>query len=214
MKKIVPIVAIAALAAIVTSCSTSNDVVGGVFQKRKYNKGFYWNRSGGTASSEENNLAQQKKEETIRTANEETVAALDKKELSSNETAFQPASYSHQSNTAATEKAPSTETTNAVKEDRKAPAQPQKAPEQMKKETVLKKNKSVKDVLRKKQYIDSNNSMDDMQILAIIFAILIPPVGVAIYEGITVRFWISLILTLLFFLPGMIYALLVVCGVI
>ena len=81
MKKILPIVAIAAMAAIVTSCSTSNDVVGGVFQKRKYNKGFYWNRSGKMGAAEENNLAQQKKEETIRTANEETVAALDKKEL-------------------------------------------------------------------------------------------------------------------------------------
>lgn len=59
-----------------------------------------------------------------------------------------------------------------------------------------------------------NTTSDDMFILALIFAILIPPVGVAIYEGITTRFWISLLLTLLFFLPGMIYSILVVVGAI
>ncbi len=51
-------------------------------------------------------------------------------------------------------------------------------------------------------------------ILLIILAILIPPLAVGLYEGITNRFWISLLLTLLFFLPGMIYALLIVTGTI
>ncbi len=54
---------------------------------------------------------------------------------------------------------------------------------------------------------------DDNHILAIIFAILLPPVGVLIYEGkVTTKFWIALLLTLLFWLPGAIYALLVVTG--
>jgi hypothetical protein len=36
---------------ILSSCASSNQVVGGgIFQKRKYNKGFYWNR--GSSSSE------------------------------------------------------------------------------------------------------------------------------------------------------------------
>ena len=54
----------------------------------------------------------------------------------------------------------------------------------------------------------------DNNILAIIFAILIPPVGVLIYQNgkITTKFWISLLLTLLFWLPGAIYSLLVVTG--
>lgn len=211
MKKILPIVAIAAMAAIVTSCSTSNDVVGGVFQKRKYNKGFYWNRSGKMGAAEENNLAQQKKEETIRTANEETVAALDKKEIATTESSLQPATYGYQSTTVT----PETETTNVVNEHRQAPAQPQSAPEQSNKETVLKKNKSVKDVLRKKQSHDSNSQDDAMFILAVIFAILIPPLGVAIYTSIDwMKVLICFLLCLLFFLPGMIYALLVVFDVI
>ncbi len=46
---------------------------------------------------------------------------------------------------------------------------------------------------------------------AIIFAILIPPVGVYLKEGaITTHFWIDLLLTFLFYLPGMIYALYIV----
>lgn len=47
-------------------------------------------------------------------------------------------------------------------------------------------------------------------LVAIIVAIFLPPVGVAIHEGITTRFWICLVLTLLFFLPGLIYALYVI----
>lgn len=47
--------------------------------------------------------------------------------------------------------------------------------------------------------------------VVIICAILLPPLGVYLHEGeITSRFWISLLLTLLFFIPGMIYSLLVV----
>ncbi len=50
-------------------------------------------------------------------------------------------------------------------------------------------------------------------LLQIIFAILIPPLGVYLHEGvINNKFWIDLILTLLFFIPGMIYALIVVLG--
>jgi uncharacterized membrane protein YqaE (UPF0057 family) len=39
-----------------------------------------------------------------------------------------------------------------------------------------------------------------------LFAFFIPPVGVALMYGITDKFWICLVLTLLFWLPGMIYA--------
>ena len=50
-------------------------------------------------------------------------------------------------------------------------------------------------------------------VLQVIFAILIPPLGVYLHEGeINNRFWIDLLLTLLFFLPGMIYALIIVLG--
>jgi len=46
------------------------------------------------------------------------------------------------------------------------------------------------------------------KILSVILAILIPFVGIAVWQnGITKDFWITLILTILGFLPGLIYAL-------
>ncbi|MEO5967683.1 MAG: YqaE/Pmp3 family membrane protein [Ferruginibacter sp.] len=49
--------------------------------------------------------------------------------------------------------------------------------------------------------------------LLVILAILIPPLAVYLHQGeINSKFWIALLLTLLFYLPGMIYALVVVLG--
>ena len=48
-------------------------------------------------------------------------------------------------------------------------------------------------------------------LLLVILAILLPPLAVYLHEGeINTKFWIDLLLTLLFYLPGMIYALIVV----
>ncbi len=53
------------------------------------------------------------------------------------------------------------------------------------------------------------NGGDD-QILLLILAILLPPLAVYLVAGLGTEFWIDLILTLLFWLPGMIYAIIVV----
>jgi uncharacterized membrane protein YqaE (UPF0057 family) len=53
----------------------------------------------------------------------------------------------------------------------------------------------------------------DNTILLVILAILLPPLAVYLHQGeINTKFWISLLLTLLFFLPGIIYALIVILG--
>jgi len=50
-------------------------------------------------------------------------------------------------------------------------------------------------------------------VLLVILAILLPPLAVGLHEGrINGKFWLDLLLTLLFFLPGVIYALIVVLG--
>ena len=50
-------------------------------------------------------------------------------------------------------------------------------------------------------------------LLLVILAILLPPLAVALHEnGINGKFWLDLLLTLLFYLPGLIYALIVVLG--
>ncbi len=47
-------------------------------------------------------------------------------------------------------------------------------------------------------------------LIKVILAILLPPVAVLVHDGLKKKFWISLILTILFFIPGLIYALLVI----
>jgi len=48
-------------------------------------------------------------------------------------------------------------------------------------------------------------------VLLCILAILLPPLAVYLYEGeVNNRFWISIILTLLFWIPGIIYALVLI----
>lgn len=45
-----------------------------------------------------------------------------------------------------------------------------------------------------------------MDIIRIILAILLPPLGVFLQVGLTVHFWINLVLTLLGYIPGIIHA--------
>lgn len=73
------------------------------------------------------------------------------------------------------------------------------------------KVREIKTALRQMKAEKKDGAGD--KTLQIIFAILIPPLGVYLHEGvINKKFWIDLLLTILFFLPGMIYALVVVLG--
>jgi uncharacterized membrane protein YqaE (UPF0057 family) len=66
-----------------------------------------------------------------------------------------------------------------------------------------------------KQNQRQGKAADEQTILLVILAILLPPLAVYLHQNaINTKFWISLILTLLFWVPGVIYALLVVLGVI
>lgn len=54
---------------------------------------------------------------------------------------------------------------------------------------------------------------DTNTLLLVILAILLPPLAVYLHQGeINNKFWISLLLTLLFWVPGVIYALIVILG--
>jgi uncharacterized membrane protein YqaE (UPF0057 family) len=72
---------------------------------------------------------------------------------------------------------------------------------------VKKEIKNFKKEKRKGADADTNT------LLLVILAILLPPLAVYLHQGeINTKFWISLILTLLFWLPGVIYALIVILG--
>ncbi len=55
-----------------------------------------------------------------------------------------------------------------------------------------------------------NSTAGTNKLLLIVLAFLLPPVAVAMKDGIGTSFFINLILTLLMWLPGVIHALLVV----
>ena len=67
-----------------------------------------------------------------------------------------------------------------------------------------------------KEYKKTKASGGDVStntLLLVILAILLPPLAVGLHENaLNCKFWLDLLLTLLFYLPGMIYALIVVLG--
>lgn len=54
------------------------------------------------------------------------------------------------------------------------------------------------------------NTMTDNKLLLIIVAILLPPLAVAMKDGVGKSLVINIILTLLFYIPGLIHALMVI----
>ena len=69
--------------------------------------------------------------------------------------------------------------------------------------------KAVKEFRKNKK----NGEPSTNTLLLVILAILLPPLAVYLHEGeINTKFWIDLLLTILFFIPGVIYALIVVLG--
>ncbi len=80
---------------------------------------------------------------------------------------------------------------------------------QEKKQRLKDAKKALKDYKNSAKHADTNTSTA----LLVILAILLPPVAVLVHEGeLNNKFWIDLLLTLLFYLPGLIYALIVVLG--
>jgi uncharacterized membrane protein YqaE (UPF0057 family) len=226
MKQISTFLLTGALALAIAGCSTSqNTVGGGSLQKRKYTKGFYLNKNHSFRSTRGEAAEPTLAEETIRTkAMEEQVVAQPvatepavAEQTQSAPVAAEQTSFVADQNTERThqqkevsQKVPAKKkvVTNTKPQKPAVPARPRREREN---EYFI----PVKDKKMQQHKAGQGSTLaDEMLLLAIIFAILIPPLGVAIYEGITTRFWISLLLTILFFVPGMIYALLVVCGVI
>jgi uncharacterized membrane protein YqaE (UPF0057 family) len=79
------------------------------------------------------------------------------------------------------------------------------------------KRERVKEVKKEmKAFKAAKKAGDDPStntLLLVILAILLPPLAVYLHEGeINNRFWISLLLTILFWIPGVIYALIIILG--
>jgi len=70
--------------------------------------------------------------------------------------------------------------------------------------------KEIKSTIKSEIKEAKEQGEDDDYILMMVLAFLIPPLGVGLTYGITTEFWISLVLTLIFWFPGAIYSLIMV----
>lgn len=195
---------------IVSSCSTSNDVVSNrKFQKRKYTKGFHVSEKNMSASLkgnkeekttvykvEENN----NKVENI-TASIESVS--DKKSIIEESNNTVPVvlvnEFSEDVNIAIENNGVNNDGDLTEKEE----------------VIVVESKKDVKSGVKISKKENNSNSGDGMLILLVILAFLIPFVAVGIKtDWDLMKVLICLLLCILFWLPGVIYALLVVFDVI
>lgn len=204
-----------------------NGFGGSSIQKRKYTKGFYHNKNRGFKSSDDKTTG----ELTIaeETTDGTAVLPLETKEV--NATVFQQE--------------------KTIRNDQGQPQQPQRSDEKTgtKKKVTPASKKEVKTQPRQRKqreheyyvpmkqkaemaqkHAAGSSESGAMLVLLVILAIIIPPLAVALYEGITTRFWIDLILAIVGFgigfaffgggiawlcgLAAVIYALLIVLGVI
>ncbi len=203
------------LSLVLGSCSTSNNVVNNrSISKRKYTKGFHINKKSNLKSSKDEIATKdyhvQSNETTSTVRNSGNIASvttnrtearrstdrIDNGSMEENEISSSSVDQSDQSNV------------NNQREVDSETSEPSSS-------ATKKSSSSKKKEQKKKKENRQGSGSDTIFILAVIFAILIPPLGVAIYTNIDwMKVLIALLLTILFFLPGMIYALLVVFDVI
>ncbi len=198
-------------ALVVSSCSTSNDVVSnGMFQKRKYNKGYHVSRTGKNHTDN----TDQKENLAVRENTENTVSELPARRLAATVTSEKtyntvPMSVS----TKATDAQPTEVITPASNNTVRAfsaeeqttteTAAAEKAHNQAHAQTITPKKEQQKSS-------ESGSAIINL-VLLIILAILLPPLAVGIATDWAIGpLLLSIVLTLLFFLPGVIYALIVV----
>lgn len=192
MKKSIQLLSIVATTALIYSCSTNRETA---FSKRKY----YDFKHGNTEIA----LNNPSKKTTNYNTNRATpaIAPVGSLNVISEARAKTPVKtpvvFAQQNKTTKTRS--SVINRNVVSENKTTVSQTN---------LLIEKRKELKNV-------STSNNLKIEQIVLIILAILIPPVAVYLKEdSITSHFWIDLILCLLFWLPGIIFALLVVADAI
>jgi len=82
------------------------------------------------------------------------------------------------------------------------------------KSKINRKETSFRNSLFKSSSTKSVNDGSVNLLVLVILSILLPPLAVFLARGLNTPFWIDLILTIIFWIPGVIYALLIVCNAI
>lgn len=220
MKRLNIIYLLLTMTIVLGSCGSSNNVVSNkLISKRKYSKGFHINKKGDYQKSNEDvaknenakKIDRKKFSERTKSSNlEQEVSIIESSEPAAVNRVVEESAF-----TVGTAAPIDGLYSNEVTENESVSVQDFDAAD-----AVIKREQSKKDMRKslRKKVKDSKSSgwgADAMFILAVILAIFIPPLGVLIYTNIDwMKVLIALLLTFLFVLPGMIYALLVVFDVI
>ena len=198
---------------ILGSCASSNTVSNGFITKRKHNKGFHIN-----LNKNKNNVAVNKNsnKKFIKRNDESDITQNDEKVIFSadNGQDYAFASLNNEVEIKDKKKSNSNESSLDFMTAKKStkPATRSKIKRKPKYSTVSNKtNFEATNKIKEKYKIESNN-LDDETILLVILCFFLPPLAVYFHEGKnwTTRCWINLILTLIFFIPGVIHGLIVV----
>ena len=194
-------------AILVTGCGVTQDgFSSNSLQKRKYTKGFYHSkRSHLKAKHDDSKNETVIEKETI--TNDEAVV-LNKKSLKtatqSNEPVVQQRPNSDQKSTEKTQ-------VTTVENQRSGSQAVSSVEENSSNRISRNSSREAKSVLKKHDSSSKSSHADDLLILCIILCFFIPPLAVGIWTNIDwTKVLISLLLTILFFIPGLIYSLLVV----
>lgn len=194
-KHLLSIFSIVLIGALISSCSTSSDLASNSpIKKRRYTKGFHvdfkksdFSKHESTAELSPAQNGDLAKPESHNIAGLEPIASS-KAEMSTIIDRQNPV----------VEYDPSVSITEEIAQFELPPAEYK---------TDRQRKKELKDAF--KRYDDLNQPAavtGEPQWLYYVLAIVIPPLGIGLLYGITLEFWISLVLTLLFWLPGAIYA--------
>lgn len=212
--------------ALLFSCASTNDVVGGgIIQKRKYNDGYYvsLNKKFNKKNVENESI----NENTVSTDNEKIEYSNVENESNVETQNSSELVIANEEISVQTETQPIADNTLSLPEIKK---EAELADKQNESEEINKRNAKVY-LPKKVETITkgSNASSDVMLIVCVILCFIIPPLAVFLFEGASGRFWIDLILFIigiaivgwlligisgLALLASVIYALLIVLSVI
>lgn len=191
---------------LVSSCGMMNDgFSGSSIQKRKYTKGFFHSKN--KSWSKENDEAKSEKLEEEIFVKDQVVLAEEEKNT--------PVSIDVKQNqdpiirkSDRTDQNDNQKAVQKKEESKKVISQEKKTtpvPSKQRRERVPERYLPMKKEAVENRISHQSGSMDDFQLLCVIITIFIPFLGVAIYTNLDVKkTLICLLLTLLFYIPGLI----------
>jgi uncharacterized membrane protein YqaE (UPF0057 family) len=174
------------LLVLISSCGSTLNIT-----KRRHSSGYYVSISGDDHNGSKRTMERKDK---ARKADQTILNKIDSETISTD---------AEKSDNAAEDQ---TEKIKTVK-DQNFSSEQITAAEEFSQMSTLKKIKALK---RLKKENKSDDNAEVTLLLLVILAILLPPVAVYMKRGVSTPFWLSILLSLLFWLPGIIYALLIV----